>query len=125
MVFLDTNVVMRYFLDDHVELSENARQIIDCDTDLFICEGVCAEIVYVLSKVYLVERTIIKQTIGEFIDKENIHVGNKKLINKSLELFATQNLDYMDCLLCAYNHVENVKIETFDKKLKRLIIAFG
>jgi predicted nucleic-acid-binding protein len=125
MVFLDTNVVMRYFLDDHVELSENARQIIDCDTDLFLCEGVCAEIVYVLSKVYLVEREIIKQTIGEFIDKENIHVSNKKLINKSLELFAAQNLDYMDCLLCAYNHVENVKIETFDKKLKRLLIAFG
>lgn len=125
MVFLDTNVVMRYFLDDHVELSENARQIIDCDTDLFLCEGVCAEIVYVLSKVYLVEREIIKQTMGEFIDKENIHVSNKKLVSNSLELFASQSLDYMDCLLCAYNHIENIKIVTFDNKLKNLLKVIG
>ena len=46
-------------------------------------------------------------------------MNNKKVINKSLEIFALKNIDYMDSLLCAYNHVENVKIETFDKKLKK------
>jgi len=119
MVFLDTNIVMRYLLDDHVELSAKARQIIDSTTNLFICDGVCAEIIYVLSKAYLVEREIIKQTISEFLEKENIHVTNKKVIKKSLALFASENLDYMDCFLCAYNHVEGIKIETFDNKLKK------
>ena len=61
MVYLDTNIIMRYLLDDHADLSEKARQIIDSETSLFICEGVCAEIVYVLTKVYHVENEIIKQ----------------------------------------------------------------
>ena len=112
---------MRYLLDDHIELSAKARQIIDSNTSLFICDGVFAEIVYVLSKVYCVEREIIKQTISEFLDKENINVSNKDLINKSLDFFALQNIDYIDCLLCAYNHLENIKIETFDNKLKKLL----
>jgi len=37
MVFLDTNIVMRYLLDDNIELSAKARQIIDSTTYLFIC----------------------------------------------------------------------------------------
>jgi predicted nucleic-acid-binding protein len=119
MVFLDTNIVMRYLLDDHIELSARARHIIDSTTNLFICDGVCAEIVYVLSKVYLVEREIIKQTISDFLEKENIHVTNKGVFIKSLALFASVNLDFIDCFLCAYNHVEGVKIETFDTKLKK------
>ncbi len=121
MIYIDTNIVMRYLLDDHAELSARARQIIDSDKNLFICDGVCAEIVYVLSKVYNVERELIKQTISEFLDKVNINVGNKVLINKSLELFSSNNVDYIDCLLCAYNHIENVKVETFDTKLKKLL----
>jgi predicted nucleic-acid-binding protein len=112
---------MRYLLDDHQELSTKARQIIDTNADLLICDGVCAEIVYVLSKAYFVEREIISKTLSEFLDKKNIHVSNEKVIIKSLELFATANLDYIDCLLCAYNHIENIKVETFDKKLKRIL----
>ncbi len=123
MVFLDTNIVMRYLLDDHIELSAKARQIIDSSTQLFICDGVCAEIVYVLSKTYLVEHEVIKQTILEFLEKENIFVTKKEVVKKSLAFFASENLDYMDCFLCAFNHVEGVKIETFDNKLKKLLKA--
>jgi len=121
MVFLDTNIVMRYLLDDHKELSEKARQIIDSKTDLFICDGVCSEIVYVLKKAYLVEPEIIKQTISELLEKENVFVTNKNVVKKSLEIFASESLDYMDCFLCAFNHIEGVAIETFDIKLKKLL----
>ena len=121
MVYLDTNVVLRYLLDDHPELSERARQIIDESEELFIWDSVCAEIVYVLLKVYNVEREVIKQTISNLSDKSNIFVSNKLVIIKSLEIFANQNLDFIDCLLCAYNHIDNVKIETFDNKLEKLL----
>ncbi len=112
---------MRYLLNDNAELSQKARDIIDSNTNLFVCDGVCAEIVYVLSKVYGVEREIISLKVVEFLNKENIHVSNKEIATKSLELFANQNIDYIDCLLCAYNHVENFKVETFDNKLQKLL----
>ena len=112
---------MRYLLDDHLELSTKARQIIDSNTKIFICDGVCAEIVYVLSKVYKVERLIIKQTISSFLEKGNINVSNNQIITKSLEIFSQQNIDYIDSLLCAYNYVDNIDIITFDKKLNKLL----
>ena len=88
MIYLDTNIVLRYLLDDHIKLSVKARQIIDSETNLFICDGVCAEIVYVLGKVYKVERELVKQTISDFINKDNITVSSKQIINKSLEIFS-------------------------------------
>ena len=101
---------MRYLLDDHIELSEKASQIIDSKTNLFICDGVCAEIVYVLSKVYKVEREILKQTISVFLNKGNIYVSNKQIINKSLEIFSQQNVDYIDSSPYAYNYVDNIDV---------------
>ncbi len=112
---------MRYLLDDHVELSPKAKQLIDSESNLYICDGVFAEIVYVLSKVYKVEREIIRDTISELLDKENINVSNKEIINKSLMFFAQQNIDYIDSLLCAYNHIENIEVVTFDNKLKKFL----
>jgi len=122
MVYLDTNIVLRYLLEDNEELSNNARKIIDSDTDLFICDGIFAEIVYVLSKVYKVERGLIQQTLTDFLEKANIHVSNIQIIKKSLQIFSQENIDYMDCILCSINHIEQIKIETFDNKLKKLLI---
>jgi predicted nucleic-acid-binding protein len=82
---------------------------------------VCSEIVYVLQKAYLVEPEIIKQTISELLEKENVFVTNTNVVKKSLEIFASESLDYMDCFLCAFNHLEGVAIETFDIKLKKLL----
>jgi len=44
MIYLDTNIIMRYLLDDNIELSLKAKEIIDSETNLYICDGVCAEI---------------------------------------------------------------------------------
>lgn len=121
MEFLDTNIILRYLLDDHKELSEKSRKIIDSQTNLFICDGVFAEIIYVLTKVYKVERILVKQTLSKFLQKSNINVSNKNLIIKSLEIFESKNIDYIDSLLCSYNHLDNITIKTFDKKLKKYL----
>jgi len=122
MVYIDTNIIMRYLLDDHKELSEKAKQIIDSETKLFICDGVFVEIIYVLTKVYRVERELVKRTISELLSKRNIYISDESVIKKSLELFTKYHIDYMDSLLCAYNHTNSIKIETFDKKLEKLLI---
>jgi len=121
MIYIDTNIILRYLLDDHIELSAKAKTIIENDSDLFICDGVFAEIVYVLSKVYNVEHEIIQQTLSAFLNKSNIFVSDKNIINKSLEIYAKHGIDYIDSLLCAYNHVKGIEVNTFDKKLRKLL----
>ena len=46
---------------------------------------------------------------------------NEKMAELGLKTFAEQNLDFVDCVLYAYNQVKGYKIETFDKKLKCLL----
>jgi predicted nucleic-acid-binding protein len=121
MIYLDTNILMRYLLDDHPELSKKAQQIIDSEKQLFICESVFTEIVYVLSKVYEIERDLIKQTLLNLLGKENLFVYNLPVFTKSLELYATKKIDFVDCLLCSYNLIENVQVATFDKALAKLL----
>ena len=52
-------------------------------------------------------------------DFDNISVSNKKIIKEAFEIFKTKNLDFVDCLLCAYSKKD--EIITFDKKLNRCI----
>lgn len=44
-----------------------------------------------------------------------------EVMKLGLETYAEQNLDFVDCILYAYNRIKGYKIKTFDKKLKRLL----
>ena len=62
-VLIDANVVLRYLLDDHLELSAKAAKIIEEKDVLLPMEAAC-EVVYVLQKVYKVDREQIQQYLS-------------------------------------------------------------
>ena len=45
------------------------------------------------------------------------NVMNKEIMIEAVKILAESSLDFVDCILIAYNKVENVKIFSFDKKL--------
>ena len=48
--------------------------------------------------------------------------GVKRLSDTdALDTFSERNLDFVDCVLCAYHKVKGVTIATFDRKLSKLI----
>jgi predicted nucleic acid-binding protein len=55
MSVVDANIILRYVLDDHVELSAKAAEILEQNTATLPIEA-AREVVYVLRKVYAVER---------------------------------------------------------------------
>lgn len=59
MIIVDTNVILRYLLQDNEELSSKAIEIID-NNEIFIPTEVIVEVSYVLKKVYKVEKFEIK-----------------------------------------------------------------
>ncbi|ABP65738.1 hypothetical protein Csac_0084 [Caldicellulosiruptor saccharolyticus DSM 8903] len=52
---IDANVILRFLLNDIAELNQIAKEIIK-NNEVLILNEVVAEIVYVLEKVYKVER---------------------------------------------------------------------
>lgn len=118
MQMLDTNIVLRYLLNDNKEMADQAEKIIREGSALVTIE-VIAEAVYVLKGVYSIERRKIESSLLELLSE--VSVPEEKVVRLGLEAFAEHNLDFVDCLLYAYNRVKGYEIKTFDKKLKKVI----
>lgn len=117
---IDANVVLRYLLDDHKELSDQAAQIIDGEK-VFVATEVICEVVYVLYGVYNVPRNSISEKIKSFIAQENISCSEPTVIKTALDLYQHEKIDFVDGILCAHNIIKADRIITFDKKVASII----
>lgn len=116
MLIVDANIVLRYLLLDNVELAEKASEIIE-NNNIFLPFEVIAEVVYVLEKVYRIERAEICRSIKELLEDENIHTYDSNILNKALEIFSSKKIDFVDTLLCGYSLVRGDEVKTFDNKI--------
>lgn len=120
MIIVDTNIILRYLLNDDEELNEKATEIID-NNDILIPTEVIVEASYVLKKVYNVEKEKIFEVIQQLIKMDGVNFQNKETIELAFKTYAEKNLDIVDGMLYAYSKNEKFKVETFDKKLCKLI----
>lgn len=120
MKIVDANVVLRYLLDDHPEQSDMANHLIE-NENILIPYEVIAEIVYVLQKVYKVDRSTISEILLDLFEYDNFIINNKEIVKEALSLFSSRSIDFVDSLLYGYKKVESYEIVTFDKKLNKLL----
>lgn len=118
MVMLDANVILRYLLNDNEEMASEAEKVIKGHTALVTIE-VVAEVIYVLKRVYAIDREEIKESVLGFLSE--VQVEEREVLVFGIETYAVQNLDFVDCILYAYKCVKKHDILTFDKKLKKLL----
>ncbi len=123
MLIIDANVVLRFLLQDH-ELSEKANKII-LNNQVFIFNEVLAEIVYVLQKVYHIERSEIKDGLIQFIETNSVQVHDIKVCIVALKTYCDNNIDFVDALLFAQRKINKKQVATFDKRLNRLLVTVG
>lgn len=118
MVIFDANMIFRYLLGDNKEMKERAKQYLIAG-DVWITLEVSAEVVYVLKGVYNLERQEITEKIIQFL--ELTECRDIEVLQLALHTYAIQNLDFVDCILYAYNEVKGIELATFDKRLLRLL----
>lgn len=120
MKIIDANIILRYLLNDHDELSAKAATIIE-DNEVLLPNEVIAEVVYVLEKVYNVKNEEICDTLLALFKYKNFTVDDFEVLKEALLLFSRRRIDFVDTLLYAYNKVKGYQVFTFDKKLKKLL----
>ena len=118
MVIFDTNMVLRYLLNDNEEMADKAEQYLDAG-EVTITTEVIAEVVYVLKGVYSMEREDIAETIRNFM--EFVNCRDADTVKLALDTYKEQNLDFVDCLLYGYHVIDGAEIATFDKKLLKIL----
>jgi predicted nucleic-acid-binding protein len=118
MNILDTNAILRFILQDNQEQASFVEEQMLQNKFLIPIE-VIAEMVYVLNKVYKVDRESIRQLVCDILYVRNAVIPNMKIIESALQIFAMENLDFVDCILISYAKIEGYKIISFDQKLNK------
>lgn len=121
---IDANVVLRYLLRDDDALFKKASALLDRvklgEEAVVIPEGVLAECVYVLLKVYKVDRMIISEKLrGLFAYKGVVNPDKRNLVD-SITLFSQTQLSIVDCIVCSKSINEGMPLFTFDEDLKTI-----
>ena len=120
MIIFDTNAILRYVLQDNLEMAEEVKRQLSCDV-CFVPVEVVAECVYVLSKVYKVERDVIAKTMADIINMDNIMAAQYSVILHALQVYASTTFDFVDCLLIGYAKKDGYTVFTFDKQLRKYL----
>ena len=77
--------------------------------------------VYVLQKVYAVERKDIQQQLGDLLHEGLVSMNKPAVFLKALECYGGSIFDFVDALLWVFQSVEEQEIFTFDDKLLKHI----
>jgi predicted nucleic acid-binding protein len=120
---LDINVLLRFLLHDHAELSRAAaglfQQAADGKCLLILTDLGIAEAVWVLTSYYKLERQKVAEILAKLIVKAGIQCPTLEPTQDALARFKTSNCDFFDCYLAAQAIASGVAIASFDKDLKK------
>ena len=115
MQLIDTNVILRFILNDNAEMAKRATDVIV--SGAYTKPEVVAEVVYVLKSVYSIPKDKIRSIIHGLSDI--IWIENSDCVIHAIDLFANTSLDFVDCLLVSYHLLNGETVFTFDKKLNK------
>ena len=103
MIGIDTNVMVRYIVQDHPRQAKAASKLIEqsCSSDNpgYINHIVLCEIVWVLKRNYKLDKDIICQVIEQIMGTDRLMIEDIQLVWRALEAFKDTKADFADCLL--------------------------
>jgi predicted nucleic-acid-binding protein len=125
MIGLDTNVLMRYIVQDDAIQAKAATRLIEtrCQPDEpgFISLLVLTELSWVLSRAYEYERQQISGVIEALLLTTELRVERPEIVRRALLDFDSGTADFADCLIAVCNTVSGCQTTyTFDKRASRL-----
>lgn len=121
---VDANVLLRYLLKDDEALFKKAYDLLERVKDgkelIIIPESVLAECVYVLLRIYKVDREIIAEKLKSLFLYKGVVNPDKEDLVDSINVFGQTNLSIVDCIICAKSANNKMPIVTFDDELKNI-----
>jgi len=124
-VSIDANIILRYLLGDHKDLSVKAANILEgveaCESAV-MCDPVnLAEVVWVLSSYYKLPNKEIYRGLEPILKMDGFLIPNKDRYLLALKLFAESVRHFGDACACAGALQEcSGKLYSFDAQLSEV-----
>src|SRR3989344_2776964 len=117
-ILLDTNYLVRYFVNDIKPLAQAAAKIIKREGNIFISVLSIAEAVYILSNHYNNDKNSICDKLIKLLKYPNIKTESFGV--SALQIFQTENISIYDSIIASEAIQKGFDLKTFDKKLEKV-----
>ncbi|MBI2596643.1 PIN domain-containing protein [Candidatus Daviesbacteria bacterium] len=125
--YVDTDVIIRLITHDDPKKQEAAAKLFgkveNGELILTAPDTVIADAVFVLSspRLYNLPRTEIRDVLTSLLRYTNFKVDNKQAVINALDLYASTNLDFGDCILIALTaQTEAREIYSYDRDFDKI-----
>ena len=102
MIGLDTNVIVRYVMQDDPKQSQKATRLIEAlssDAPGFVPLVAVVEIAWVLTSCYDLKREQVAEAIGGILRSKEFVVDRAEQVAQALRVYKTGSADFADCLI--------------------------
>ena len=102
MIGLDTNVLVRYIMQDDARQSALATRLVEslsADSPGFVPLVSAVELAWVLSSAYGLDRGQVVQAFENLLRTKEILVERAEIVWKALRVFQGAGADFADCLI--------------------------
>ena len=102
MIGLDTNVLVRYIMQDDAKQSASANRLVESlsvESPGFVPLVSVVELAWVLSSAYELDRDQVVQVFESLLRTKEIVVERTEIVWKALRVFQSANADFADCLI--------------------------
>lgn len=122
MIAVDTNVLVRIFIDDtNVSQVKKSRDLAKKAKHVYLVTTVIVEMVWVLDRAFKLNKSQIIAILQEVYENSAFILENEAIFLQALLLFKENNADFSDCIIFNSAQIANVKeIYTFDEKFARI-----
>jgi predicted nucleic-acid-binding protein len=125
MIGLDTNIIVRLFVDDDPKQVRSARNLVASrctpDTPGFIDRVALCELVWVLASAHNYGRAAIADVIETLVASRDLRLEDHDLVRRALQDYRASNGDFADILICHVNLARGCEsTATFDRRAAKL-----
>jgi predicted nucleic acid-binding protein len=120
---VDTNLIVRYLVQDHAKHAQAAGKLFDaCDRGdlvIVVLPVVLAESVFVLESFYGHSRADIASALGRLISSPGVEMTEVTVYLDALNRYKGTKAHFVDCLIAATAVAKKVPVSTFDQDFRK------
>lgn len=125
MIGLDTNVILRCFVDDDPNQARQARRFVagQCSRENpgFVDRVALCEMVWVLLRGHRFDRKKAADVVSRLLASSEIVLEDSDAVRAALRTFVERNIDFADALIGEVNRARGCEVTaTFDRKAAKL-----
>ena len=122
MIALDTNVLVRFLVEDDPEQTARARSFLqrslEEDSTCFVSDIVLCEVVWVLGSVYRISRPTVVEHLSALLRTRQLAFSSTDRVGRALAAFRSGRGDFADYLIREHAWAAGCEaVATFERRL--------